>query len=417
MSKKKKKSMSRIPIAIILILIITNVSTLVYFLYGTDSVASEDVPNEIWDLTATDMTEHIGKVLTIRGYFVVAGVYPLLVSDLLYYANNSLEPGNYVMVTGAVPEALVEAAGAKVDIKGQVSWADTTEEVLGVSCDAHTIVDRGVVEAGYYQDQLISPDILQDLIPVDFDANKYAVIFSGGIQPGKDYTRYWNNIIWMYFILQMHGYDAENIYVIYRDGVGNDPYTPVHYPATHASLETVFGELEDELGSRDQLFIYTTNHGGSGGLGLWNPLDSGYVSHAEFKGYIENIICNRMIIVMGQCFSGKFIEHLSASNRVIITACDVDETTLMCDTEGNWDEFAFHFMSALVQFSINSDGTDILSDMSGDGLVSMAEAFNWVAARDSRPEHPQYDDDGDGEGWPMFVVYMPGQSLGASTFL
>ncbi len=212
-------------------------------------------------------------------------------------------------------------------------------------------------------------------------------------------------------------YDPENIYVIYRDGVGNNPNPPVDYPATHASLETVFGILEDTLRARDQLFIYTTNHGGTGGLSLWKPLDSGYVSHTEFEGYLENIVCNRMIIVMGQCFSGKFIEHLSAPNRVIITAYEVDETTLMCDTEGNWDEFAFHFISALIQFSINSDGTDILADMSENGLVSMAEAFNWVAARNSRPEHPQYDDNGDGEGWPMFVAYRPGQSLGASTFL
>ena len=89
---------------------------------------------------------------------------------------------------------------------------------------------------------------------------------------------------------------------------------------------------------------------------------------------------------------------MSAPDRLLISACKSDGTTLIADTEGPWDEFSFHLFSALLQYRINGDPTPVYSDFNHDGYVSMTEAFNYAAAMDSRPEIPLLDDNGDSVG-------------------
>ncbi|MHA1610736.1 MAG: C13 family peptidase, partial [Promethearchaeota archaeon] len=209
----------------------------------------------------------------------------------------------------------------------------------------------------------------------------------------------------------------ENIYVIYKDGVAEDDITPVHYPAIHSSLDTVFGILSAEMGLRDDLFFYTTNHGGGAGISVWGPMDSGgALTHTQVTGWLDSITCNQMVIVMEQCVSGKFIPYLSASNRVIMTACSDGESSYGCDYEGNWDEFVYHFMCALVEISWNGDDVEIGSDYNNDGSVSMREAFIWAAAMDSRSETPLYNDDGTGVGLNLAQTVFAGE-YGDSVFL
>ncbi|MHA1908613.1 MAG: C13 family peptidase, partial [Candidatus Thorarchaeota archaeon] len=130
----------------------------------------------------------------------------------------------------------------------------------------------------------------------------------------------------------------------------------------------------------------------------------GALTHSQVSNWLDSITCRHMIIVMEQCVSGKFITHLSEPNRVILTACKDDESSYSADTEGNWDEFVYHFMCALVSFPWNSDGSTVDADFDNDGNISMREAFIWAAAMDSRPETPWYNDNGDGVGYNVLQV-------------
>jgi hypothetical protein len=225
----------------------------------------------------------------------------------------------------------------------------------------------------------------------------------------------------MKFILNMHGYSDENIYVVYKDGQSEDDVNPVHYPATHDSMDTVFDLLAAEMGSRDTLFFYTTNHGGSGGISVWNPMDSGgALTHTEVADWLDSITCNNMIIVMEQCVSGKFITHLAAEDRVILTACKDDESSWPCDGEGTWDEFVYHFMCALVSFSFHDPGLTVDADYNTDGHISIKEAFIYAAITDSRDETPWYNDfhNGSTQGYHVWqaAYALPG-SPGENVFL
>jgi hypothetical protein len=419
---KKGKTGAKRPIALmalILVLIGSNIATVYYFMFYQPSVPLEDVPMAIEDVMSNPAA-YIGKVITITGFYVIAAGNSMLVESLMSIMNNSLQPDNFVIVTGNPPAAMEEFLGLQCDVKGTGEWANQSRGVLGVRYSGYVGRQSDSIFPGVYKDAIIDMSYVREHIqlPVDPDAEKYAVLYSGGIDSDHAYYRYWNDIIYMHFILQMNGYSSDNIYVVYKNGVGEDPYTPVDYPATHASLDTVFGLLSDQMGARDTLFFYTTNHGGSGGISVWGPMDgSGALTHAQVSNWLDSITCDHMIIVMEQCVSGKFIQYISASNRVILTACSDGESSYGCDTEGQWDEFVYHFMSALIGFKLPGGLGIADADYISDGKISMREAFIYAAVHDSREETPLYNDSGDGIGLGVgFVVFGTG-FLGDTIFL
>ncbi|NHJ14399.1 MAG: hypothetical protein EAX95_12035 [Candidatus Thorarchaeota archaeon] len=425
LSKKSKNPARGRPtalIALILVLIASNVATVYYFVFVQEVVPAEDVPMGIADVIG-NYDSYLGKTITLLGYYVFAAGNHLLVSNPLLYFNNSLTRSNHVIMTGDATESMAASIGKQIAVTGRLEASDDPEDAYGFPCDSFFDVMVDLTFEGTYIDQQLFPYPQFEMIPplvLDPVAEKFAILYSGGIKPEKAYSRYWNDIIYMYFILQMYGYPSQNIYVIYKDGVGEDAYTPVHYPATHASMTTVFNYLSTRMGGRDTLFFYTTNHGGSDGISVWNPMDhTGALTHTQVSTWLNSITCDQMIIVMEQCVSGKFISHLSAPDRVIMTACMDNEGSASCDTEGNWDEFVYHFMCALVSIPWNGDGTTVDADfLPFDGLISMREAFVWAAAMDSRPETPWYNDNGDGIGYNVLqVAFGSGPWPGGSVFL
>ena len=425
MSKKGKKSKTSRPtalITIIVLLVASNAVTIYYFMFLDGTVPASDVPLTFDEVTGPDGLALLGQQITIAGFYIVTAGYNMLVSNPMFFLNNSLAPENYVVITGPLPTGLDESVGKMVAVRGVLEIFDSEDGTRGIgSADSFFDVFVSMAEFGVFDDHPYDPyaqfDTLEPLY--DPDAEKYAVLYSGGIKPEKAHSRYWNDIIYMRFILMMHGYLSENIYVIYKDGVGEDSYTPVDYPATHTSLNTVFGLLSNEMGLRDTLFFYTTNHGGSGGISVWNPMDSsGPLTHTQVETWLDSITCNNMIVVMEQCVSGKFIEYISAPNRVIMTACKDDEGSYACDNEGNWDEFVYHFMCALVSFPWNGDDVTVDADFDYDGEISMREAFIWAAAMDSRSETPWYNDNGNGVGYNVWQVFTgSGPWYGDTVFL
>lgn len=411
MSKKKERSAKNSGrptgwVVLVLILVVTNAATLYYFLAVNNSVPAEDVPMDIGDISAAN----VGSVVSVLGYYIYAAANHLLVLDPMYYFNNSLTAGNYIILSGEIPSSMDQYLGQQVSVKGTVEVADAATATMGLHFGSFVARETSPSRKGIFRDSLYAPyaSVFANISHIyDPSADKFAVLYSGGIDPNHAYSRYWNDIIYMYFILQMYGYKSSNIYVIYKNGVGNDPYTPVNYPATHSSMNTVFANLSQVMGGRDTLFFYTTNHGGGGGISVWDAMDSsGALTQNQVAAWLDSITCHNMIIVMEQCVSGKFIQYISAANRVIMTAAKNDESSYSADTEGNWDEFVYHFMCALTSFAWNGDHSTIYADFNNDGKISMREAFIWAAIKDSRPETPWYNDNGNGLGYNVLEVVI-----------
>jgi len=127
--------------------------------------------------------------------------------------------------------------------------------------------------------------------------------------------------------------------------------------------------------------------------------------------YLNNINAEVISIFMEPCFSGGFIWDLSASNRVICTAT-VEE-------DSSWgNTFVRAFTSAFHGADIY--GNPVNADYSGDGNISMSEAFNYATENDPwypDLEIPQYDDNGDGISHAYPIPNGSDGVLGSLTFL
>lgn len=396
--KSKKQPMSRALIMIVLILIGSNVATVFYFTVLNPSVPLEDVPRQIGNITGDSAESYIGQTVTLSAYLVFAAGHVLLIQNLLDYMTNSINPDNSLVISGSGVGDLQPLAGHQVHVKGVVGWAETLSDFLELSYLSH----RDLPEPSVYNctEAIMIPPMLVNFTPlIDDNPTKYAVLYSGGWGPGSAYYRYWNNIAYTYLLLRLKGYAASNIYVVYKDGAGGNDPVPVDYPATHNSMETVFGILSAEMGIADTLFFYTTNHGQEEGICTWTPLDPDPLLYTEVQTWVDSITCEYMIIVMNQCYSGGFISYLSAANRIIMTSCEPGELSWVCNHNFSWDEFTFHFLTALYGFPIDVDMTGVTypvwADLNGNG-VSMGEAFGYACYMDSQSEVPLYDDNGDG---------------------
>lgn len=125
----------------------------------------------------------------------------------------------------------------------------------------------------------------------------------------------------------------------------------------------------------------------------------------ELAIMLDRIDARVISVFMQQCFSGGFIDDLSASNRVISTATE-EETV-------SWGNlFVEDFTAALHRAYRARD-----ADHDHNGHISMQEAFNYAAGNDHYDEIPQYDDNGDGIGHTDPIPQGGDGDLGAITYL
>jgi hypothetical protein len=204
-------------------------------------------------------------------------------------------------------------------------------------------------------------------------------------------------------------------YIIFDDGFDNcvdiDLYSACdrhHLEDCDVSLLEVDGTDLDNQGLFDGIDIND-----DGDMNDWVSIDEKICLYwapslrdDEMATYLSAINAGRIVIVMLPCFSGGFIEDLSAPNRVILTAT-VEELS-------SWgNRFLRRFTAALHWADIN--GNPVNADSDGNGYISMLEAFNYAAENDDTP--PQYDDNGDGIGHPYPIPNGGDGDLGAVTYL
>ncbi|HLP47326.1 MAG TPA: C13 family peptidase [Candidatus Kapabacteria bacterium] len=234
---------------------------------------------------------------------------------------------------------------------------------------------------------------------------RYAVLLSGGMNNTYNYGRYWNDLQFIYKALkEKYGYGDDEIIVLYANGThspngdfdGNGT-NDIDYAATKANLTTVMQQMATFIAGDGKFFFYSTNHGGddaganNSNLVLWG--DS--IKDSDFAALTVNIKCGQAVYVMEQCFSGGMMDNLlqvqtypcSQPKVCIMTAAREDEPSWGCDTEGAYDEYIYHWTSAV--FGKNPTGAAVNADTNGDGKVSMKEAHDYAVAHDSRNEHPQ----------------------------
>jgi len=243
--------------------------------------------------------------------------------------------------------------------------------------------------------------------PVKSRGMAKALIISGGANTSNNHIRYWNDCAFIYrTLVEYYGYADEQIRVCISDGldpaVDRSDYTnspadldgdgdpDIEGPATLAYIGQVFSELSLSLSPDDQLFIYTTDHGGQESgqdcyLNLWNEQ---VLRDDQLAAYVDALPCETIVCTFEQCFSGGMVDDLEGDGRVIATGADWDEYSWAMGPDYIYDTFVYHWTSA-VGFA-RPDGTPVDADTNNDGICSMREAFVYAEANDFEDETPQY---------------------------
>lgn len=93
-------------------------------------------------------------------------------------------------------------------------------------------------------------------------------------------------------------------------------------------------------------------------------------------------------VVLGQCFSGGFIDDLTKAGCVVATASTGSEYSWACG-DIPYDEFVYQWTTAIN--GANHRGAKVYPDTDKNGRITMDEAFIYAKNHDRRSaEHPQY---------------------------
>jgi hypothetical protein len=234
--------------------------------------------------------------------------------------------------------------------------------------------------------------------------SKIAVLVSGGYNASSNYARYWNDLQFIYKALkQKYHYTDSEIIVLYANGTHSpnadfdgDGKDDIDYAATKANLTNAINQVALRITKNGKFFFYATNHGGddpgahNSNLTLWGES----IKDSEFAALTKKIKCANAIYVFEQCFSGGMMDDLLRAQtypctnpRVcVMTAARHDEPSWSCDTEGQYDEYIYHWTSAV--YGKTPSGTPVNADTNGDKIISMKEAHEYAKKKDSRNEHP-----------------------------
>lgn len=262
----------------------------------------------------------------------------------------------------------------------------------------------------------------------------YALIISGGASIDYNHIRYYGDVQFIYNVLA-HDYliPDDHIIVCFADGLNpapdqsgginsnpdfdDDGDSDIIYTATSSGVTSGFNDINTLVGADDHLFIFTTDHGGSGKysnsppevyLNLWS---SQQLNDDTFKGYMDTFSGISIHVVMEQCYSGGFLEEVintgATQPRTFASASSAYESSWAGATYPEYDEYVYYWTGAMhgstpPATSVPGGALPGNPDMNGDGHVSMYEAATraeeWDSYAVSGQEHPQWDDDPDSCG-------------------
>lgn len=261
----------------------------------------------------------------------------------------------------------------------------------------YNILDKNIYPEDLINDfELISqtpiPEVLEipeNPEPISYrepNEHLYAVIICQ--HDGWDH-RDWNSMSGIYCaLLEEYGYTKDNIFVHFgndgnsvfsNDLDGGDYSDDIDYCAQEwrvkRTLHNLSGEETNdpnvpELNTDDQLFFY--NHTGgyvSGGHAIINLPGSGNLWDTELRDCVHSINCAQMIFMLGQSYSGGFVDELAnqnnplCTNRAIYTSCGDDEPSWYEQhiTGGRYGEFEFYWTAAVRDYypAIYGSGSNI----------------------------------------------------------
>ena len=213
---------------------------------------------------------------------------------------------------------------------------------------------------------------------------RYAILVSGA-SGGEKYAaqqQKWRTEL-AAFLTTNFAFPDSNIVIVDETSEGSSK-------ATADNVRNLFGDLAQRATREDTVFVVLVGHGTYDGMDAKFNLVGPDLSAAEWKSLIDAMAA-RLVVVNTTESSFPFLEQLSRTGRVVITATDSAQQRYST-------VFAEYFIRSLA---------DLSSDLDKNGRISIWEAFTLASSgvkqhyeqRGQLPtERPLLDDNGDGMG-------------------
>jgi hypothetical protein len=120
---------------------------------------------------------------------------------------------------------------------------------------------------------------------------------------------------------------------------------PTRYPmANRANLARALAEIGSRQGPEDLAFLFLTSHGHEDEFALDFPeAGTSSLTARDFRLMLDDSGIGAAVIVLSACFSGSFIDDITAPDRLVITAAREDRTSFGCRDGAEWTEFGESF--------------------------------------------------------------------------
>jgi hypothetical protein len=127
--------------------------------------------------------------------------------------------------------------------------------------------------------------------------------------------------------------------------LANSQDFPTRYPmANRANLARALREIGQRQGPEDVAFLFLTSHGRADLLSLsFDAAGTNDLTATDFRQMLEDSGIGPAVIVVSACFSGSFIDDISAPDRLVITAARGDRSSFGCRDGAEWTEFGQSF--------------------------------------------------------------------------
>lgn len=222
----------------------------------------------------------------------------------------------------------------------------------------------------------------------------FLVLYAGGINDFANYSRYPADLQAVLTAAQgLPGLSPTSINILAGPGGASFSFgeTSINaLVADRATLEAVLREVSSSATGADRFLFVSSNHGGqvikdqkSSTLYTWGGRT---IVPNEFADWISKMSCEIQVYVLGQCYSGGFIEALSGPKKLVMTACDWDEVSYASTVmAAQYDEFVYNFANGL-----------------NARIPTWERLFAYAKINDKEKESPQYSDLGNIGGRPIW---------------
>jgi len=362
-------------------------------------------------LARSSLLAQLSKQVTLEGFYYDGSV-PMLVESMADVQGNlPIPPDKYVPLLGSLPTSF--KSGAKVRVSGQVE-KPTGEELSGEAAvirvraaSQGTLLQAPVSALAGLAGQVVAVSPAAASAPPG--GKRYALLIGGGKDPANNHVRYWNNLWQMYHILISAGYAPGDIRVAYAYGAPRTAGMPVQFPATMPGIAAAFSYFVPKVKAEDTFYLMVSGQGltpsGAAPASAYFPWLGAPIPPPMFAAQVNRIMSyKRMVVEMGQSFSGAFIPYLRNPKRVVITASAANRDS-WAHPSLMYDNFECWYLSALASHFLLG-GAALSADANHNGRVSTTEAYDFALPRPGGPsaggttippiaaQMPQFEDTG-----------------------